>query len=89
MNEKETNMGKMTRAEFTALPGVQHVNAEITFDHGPDRAAIHHDIRDTSVRHVLSRYPAFDSIRVDQLIAAQRPSVYSSEFRKAPGGRGA
>ena len=78
----------MTRAEFTALPGVQHVNAEITFDHGPDRAAIHHDIRDASVRYVLSRYPAFDSIRINRLIAAKQPGVYSSEFRKAPGGPG-
>jgi hypothetical protein len=54
----------MTRAEFAALPGDQHVSAYITFNHGPDRAAIHHDIKDASVRYTLSRYPTFESIRI-------------------------
>lgn len=62
-------MEAMTRAEFAALPGEQHVDAYITFDHGADRAAIHHDVEDASVQYTLSLYPAFDSIRITRLIA--------------------
>jgi hypothetical protein len=57
----------MTRGKFAALPGEQRVDACIVFDHGPDRATIHHDVRDKSVRYTLSLYPLFDSIRVTRL----------------------
>jgi hypothetical protein len=57
----------MTRAKFAALPGEQHVDACIVFDHGPDRAAIHHDIKDKNVRYTLSLYPVFDSISITRL----------------------
>ena len=69
----------MTRAEFATLPGEQHVDACITFDHGPDRAAIHHGVKDASVRYILSLYPVFDAIRTTRLIAPQL-SVYASEY---------
>ena len=62
----------MTRAEFAALPGDDQVDVEITFNHGPQRAAIHHDLRRASIRYVLSRYPAFDSIRIVRANAVPR-----------------
>ena len=74
--KEQTEM--MTRATFAALPGERQVDACITFDHGPDRAAIHHDIKDASVRYILSLYPAFDSIRITRLIAPQL-SAYAVE----------
>lgn len=80
-------MKTMTRAEFAALPDAQQLDAEITFDHGPERAAIHHDIRGASVGYVLSRYPAFDSIRIIRVITPQT-SVYASASMRAAGGRG-
>ena len=72
-------MDIMTREQFAALPGDQHVDACITFDHGPDRAAIHHEIKNASVRYTLSLYPAFDSIRITRLIAAKL-SAYAAKY---------
>ncbi len=74
-------MERMTRRQFSALPSGQHVDASVTFDHGSDRAAIHHDVRDASVRYILQLYPAFDSIRVTRMIAPQ-PSAYRSVRRE-------
>jgi hypothetical protein len=71
-------MEEMTRAEFAALPGEQPVDAWIAFDHGPDRAAIHHNVKNAGVRYTLSLYPAFDSIRITRLIAP-RLSAYAVE----------
>ena len=68
----------MTCAEFAALPGGQHVDADITFDHGADRAAIHHDVKDATVRYILALYPIFDSIRITRLIVPQ-PSAYAGK----------
>jgi len=68
----------MTRPEFAALPGAQHVDAYITFDHGADRAAIHHDLKDATVRYTLALYPIFDSIRITRLIVPQ-PSAYAGK----------
>jgi hypothetical protein len=61
---REVEMTTMTREEFAALPDTQHLDVEITFDHGPQQAVIHHYLRDASVQYVLSRYAAFDSIRI-------------------------
>jgi hypothetical protein len=60
-------MEMMTREKFAALPGEQRVDACIVFDHGPDRAAIHHEVRNESVRYTLSLYPLFDAIRITRL----------------------
>ena len=60
-------MDLLTHAEFAALAGGLRVDGCIVFDHGPDRAAIHHEIKDKSVRYTLSLYPAFDSIRISRL----------------------
>jgi hypothetical protein len=61
---REVEITTMTREEFAALPDAQDLDIEITFDHGPERATIHHYIRGASVQYVLSRYAAFDSIRI-------------------------
>lgn len=37
---RDVDMQTMTRAEFGALPDAQHLDAEITIAHGPERAAI-------------------------------------------------
>jgi hypothetical protein len=68
----------MTRAEFAAVPGAQHVEAYITFDHGADRAAIHQDLKNATVRNTLALYPIFDSIRITRLIVPQ-PSAYAGK----------
>ena len=65
----ETSGETMTRAELAALPGEQHMDAYVTFEHGPDRAAIHHGVKDASVRYILMLYPDFASIRITRLIA--------------------
>jgi hypothetical protein len=57
----------LTRTEFSALAGGLRVDGCIVFDHGPDRAAIHHEIKDKSARYTLSLYPVFDSIRITRL----------------------
>ena len=66
-NERTYQLDILTRAEFAALAGGLHVDARIIFDHGPDRAAIHHYIKDMNVRYTLSLYPVFDSISITRL----------------------
>ena len=60
-------METMTRPQFAALAGGQRVDGCIIFDRGPDRAAIHHEVNDKSVRYTLSLYPVFASIRITRL----------------------
>jgi hypothetical protein len=55
-------MDILIRVQFTGPGSEQHMDAFLIFNHGADRAAIHHDIRREGVRYVLSLYPVFDSI---------------------------
>lgn len=57
-------MEAMTRAEFATLPSGDRLEACVTFEHGPDRAAIRHDIRCATVGYILALYPTFDSIEI-------------------------
>jgi len=63
-------METLTWKEFGRLPHSLRVRGEIVFNHGPDRADIHHPLRDASVGYILSNTPPFDFIRfcrVDEL----------------------
>lgn len=60
-----------SRENFAALLGGQHVDAIITFEHGPGRAVIHHSVTDASVAYILSVYARFTSIQITRVIALQ------------------
>lgn len=66
----------MSRAEFATLPQERHVKACITFEHGADRAAIHHGVDGASVGYTLGRYPQFDSITVFAVMVPPQ-SIYA------------
>jgi len=57
-------METMTWKQFASLPRNLDIDGEVTFEHGPARADIHHFIREASVGYILSHWPPFDSIRM-------------------------
>jgi len=66
-------METLTWKQFGSLPHSLRVRGEIVFSHGPDRADIHHPLRDASVGYILSNTPPFDSIRFCRV--AEVPTV--------------
>jgi len=56
-------METLTWKQFGCLPRSLHVRGEVVFKHGPNRADIHHPLREASVGYILSNTPLFDSIR--------------------------
>ncbi len=81
-NAQQVTMKKMTNTEFASLPGAQHVDVYITLDYAPGHPTIHHNVRDASVRYVISQYPRFHSITLVRLVTAPA-SVYGRRCREA------
>ena len=71
-------METLTWKQFGCLPRSLRIRGEIIFDHGPDRADIHHPLREGSVGYILSNTPPFDFIRfsrVEEVVAAAARSA--------------
>ena len=57
-------METLSWKDLSSLPRNLHIRGEVIFEHGPDRADIHHPLRDSSVGYILSHTPPFSSVRM-------------------------